>query len=137
MPPPTLTGSGPTDELRPVSTAAEPACRPPRSTRSLRARVQRGKGTGKVVAITRVRLGSRARTSYAVRLTRDCDVLGSGGVRDSKLVLTLKSTGTKTVTRDGARVRVKTYPRLSGRYLLQPAPSGRPRLPVTRVTFAR
>jgi glucose/arabinose dehydrogenase len=120
----------------PASSRAEPACRPPRSVRAVRAQIRRGAGTRKVVAIARARIGARTRTRYAVKLTRGCDVLGTGVARGARLELTLTSNGTKLVTRDGVRVRVRTYPRLSGRYLLRPA-GRKPRLAVTNVNFVR
>ena len=120
----------------PASPPAELECRPPRAVQSVRVRVRRGAGTRRVVAIARGRIGAQTRTRYGVKLTRGCDVLGTGIARASRLELTLASNGTKLVTRDGSRVRVKTYPRLSGGYLLQPGGRG-PRLPITSVRFVR
>jgi len=47
-----------------------------------------------------------------------------------------KSTGSKTVVKDGRRVAVKVYPRLRGAYLLQPAGKA-PRIAVTSLTLKR
>jgi hypothetical protein len=62
-------------------------------------------------------------------------VVATGDVRGRRLVLHLKSTATKTTTRDGRRTTTRTYPRLSGRYILE-RPATRGRLIKAAVTFS-
>jgi glucose/arabinose dehydrogenase/PKD repeat protein len=133
VPPPVIAGSS--GAPLPPPLPAPRACTQPRSTLVTRARaisVTRAGAT--VIARTGRRPGARARRSYRVQLLRRCSIVATGSVRDRRLVLRVRSTGTRTVTTNGTRRTVKRYPRLSGSYLLTPAGDG-PRIAVTTVRF--
>jgi hypothetical protein len=97
-------------------------CVPPRTTRTVRVPLRgaaRRSGVARVRSVARSRFGARASTTYRVKLTRGCATIATGTVKGRTLVLTVKSTGTKRVRRNGRRVSVKVYPRLKGRYVLE------------------
>ena len=130
LPPVITEGSSGVPLPAPAERCTQPS--PRRSTRARTASGARARAT--VVATTGRRVGARARTSYRVQLVRGCTIVASGSVRDRRLVLRVRATATRTVTRKGRRVSVRTYPRLRGSYVLRPAGDA-PRIAVTTVRF--
>jgi len=113
------------------------ACNEPRVKRTVTVRLRgaaRRSGVAKPRTVITKRMGKRKRASYRVKLTRACTTIATGTVKDKRLVLKVKPTGSKRVRRGGRRVTVKTYPRLKGTYLLQPN-GGKNRITAVKVRF--
>ncbi|WP_169542346.1 reprolysin-like metallopeptidase [Solirubrobacter soli] len=118
--------------------APKPTCVDPKTSRTFTVRLRgaaRKAGVAKPGLSVSKQIGAKKRSTYKVKLTRACVTIATGTIKGKKLALKVKATGTKTVKRKGKRVKVKTYPRLKGTYLLQ-ADGGKNKIKAVKVKFA-
>lgn len=129
-------GPGPSTGSATPAPSTRP-CKDPRTRRTLTVRVV-GKGRRVGTARPRISLakqpGQKRGTTYRVKLTRKCVTIASGTVRGKTLRLVVKSNGTKTIKRGTKKVKVKRFPRLGGRYVLQ-ANAGKAKLAAVALVF--
>lgn len=98
------------------------ACKEPTTRRTINVKLSgkaRRAGVSKPKGRLAKQLGNQQKTVYRVKLTRNCVTIAYGTMKGKALSLTAKSTRVTTITKGKKKIKIKIYPRLRGKYVLQ------------------